>query len=338
MRGDNAAAEKYFAMAHGFADHWVQAAGDGSHSRLAFDKPNTWSQKYNLVWDQILNLHVFPPTVAQSEIAYYKTVLQPYGVPLDSRTHVTKTDWSVWSATMADTQADFETLTSPIYDYLSTTTARVPLADQYVTDDISSSGMHARPVVGGIFIKMLSDPALWFKWSAQGANVHGTWANIPIPPKVSVVVPTSQTTPITWRYVTTANKPAEGWYLPSFDDSSWKEGPAGFGTNPPGVQARTPWSDTPGDIWIRRTFDMPAGKFDDLQFLTYHDEDIEVYLNGVLAGKADGFTSNYDLVPITKAGKAALKPGTNTIAVHCHQTGGGQFLDIGLVNVTAQAQ
>lgn len=337
MRGDNVTAEKYFAMAHGFARHWVQAAGDGTHSRLAFDKPNTWSQKYNLVWDQILNLHVFPPTVAQSEIAYYKSVMQPYGVPLDSRTHLTKTDWSIWSATMADNQADFETLISPIYDYLNATTARQPLVDSYVTNDIHSSGMHARPVVGGLFIKMLSDPALWFKWAGRGADVRGDWAPFPTPPTLETVVPTSQAAPIVWRYTTTANPPAADWYAPGFNDSAWKEGPAGFGHDAPGVTARTDWSESPGDIWIRRTFQMPAGRFGDLQFLAYHDEDVEIYINGILAASAGGFTASYDTIPLTAAGKAALHVGANTIAAHCHQTGGGQFLDIGLVNVVAPA-
>ena len=337
MRGDADGAEKYSKMARGFAAHWVQAAGDGSHSRLAFDKPSTWSQKYNLVWDKILGLNVFPPTVAQSEVAYYKTVMQPYGVPLDSRTHVTKTDWTVWSATLADSRSDFQTLTAPIYEYLNATTARQPLADQYTTDDISSSGMHARPVVGGLFIKMLADPAVWFKWSARGANVHTAWASLPVPPKITVVVPTSQATPLMWRYVTTANKPADGWYLPKFDDSAWKEGQAGFGTNPPGVTARTPWADSPGDIWIRRTFQMPDGKFGDLQFLCYHDEDMEVYVNGVLGVKATGFTSSYELLPMSKTARATLKPGANTFAVHCHQTDGSQFIDIGLANVIAPA-
>ena len=135
----------------------MKAADDGDHYRLAFDKPGTWSQKYNLVWDRILGLNVFPPEAAQQEIAYYKKVMQPYGVPLDSRTKLTKTDWSLWSATLADNQADFEALVSPIYDYLDQTTARDPLADSYETDNVKSGGMHARPVVGGLFIKMLAD-------------------------------------------------------------------------------------------------------------------------------------------------------------------------------------
>ncbi len=128
------------------------------------------------MWDKILGLDVFPPSVAQKEVAHYRKVIQKYGVPLDSRTHLTKTDWSLWSATLADDQSDFEALVSPIYDYLTTTTARSPLVDSYVTDDIHSDGMHARPVVGGIFIKMLSDAPAWKKWSSRDKGKVGGWA------------------------------------------------------------------------------------------------------------------------------------------------------------------
>ena len=121
MRGETANATKYHALALRFAQHWMQVADAGDHSLLAFDKPNTWSQKYNLVWDKILGLNIFPPSVAAKEVAYYKTVMQPYGVPLDSRTKDTKTDWSIWSATLASNKQDFLQLTAPIYSYLNQT-------------------------------------------------------------------------------------------------------------------------------------------------------------------------------------------------------------------------
>ncbi len=138
MRGDTVNAEKYAKMAKADAAHWMTAAADGDHYRLAFDKPNTWSQKYNLVWDHILGLNVFPPSVAQMEVAHYKKVMQPYGVPLDSRTHLTKTDWSFWCATLADNQVDFEAIISPAYDYINQTTKRDPIADSYLTDNVKS--------------------------------------------------------------------------------------------------------------------------------------------------------------------------------------------------------
>ena len=154
--------------------------------------------------------------------------MQKYGVPLDSRTKLTKTDWSVWSATMAETPADFEAIISPIYDYLNHTSARSPLVDSYVTNDITKDGMHARPVVGGIFIKMLAEPAIWKKWASGDHEKIGPWAPLPKPPIISEIVPTSRTTPVTWRY--TIVKPPADWTDPKFDDSAWKEAPGPFGS------------------------------------------------------------------------------------------------------------
>ena len=180
-RGDTATAAQYAQMAKADAAHWMQAANDGDHSRLAFDKPGTWSQKYNLVWDRILGLNVFPPEVARTEVAYYKKMLEPYGLPLDSRKKLTKTDWSVWSATLADNNGDFQALISPIYDYMNQTTRHVPLADSYVTTNLNSTGFHARPVVGGLFIKLLTDRAAWQKWASRDHAKLENWA--PLPPK-----------------------------------------------------------------------------------------------------------------------------------------------------------
>jgi hypothetical protein len=331
MRGDTANAQKYLTLARTDAQHWMQVAAEGDHYRLAFDKPNTWSQKYNLAWDRILGLNIFPPEAAQREIAYYKKVMQRYGVPLDSRTKLTKTDWCLWSATLADTQADFEAIVSPIYDYLTATTARDPLADSYETDNVRSGGMHARPVVGGIFIKMLADRAMWKKWASGDKMKVGNWAPLPEPPQIIEVVPTSRQTPVLWRY--TFDRPADGWTTPEFDASAWKEGPAGFGTDgTPGAVVRTRWST--GDIWLRREFTMPASEPSDLQFYVYHDEDVELYINGVAAASESGFTTSYVPIEIRPAASALLKPAAKiTLAVHCHQTEGGQGVDVGLAKV-----
>ena len=331
MRGDTKNAAKYKAEAATDAKHWQEATEDGGHSRLAFDKPNSWSQKYNLVWDQILGLSVFPPSVAKTEIEFYKQSMNAYGVPLDSRTKLTKTDWSFWSATLADNQADFETLITPIYNYLNTTTTRMPLVDSYITDNIHSDGMRARPVVGGLFIKMLDDRAVWKKWAARDAEKVGPWAAFPQPPVVTVVVPTSQKAPIVWRYTT--EKPGNGWNLPTFDVSAWQQGPGPFGAQgTPGIAPKTDWRSD--DIWMRRDFVMPAGAGKNLQILAYHDEDVEVYFNGVLAGKEGGFVNSYGPLSISPEALALLKPGAKiTLAVHCHQTGGGQGVDVGLANV-----
>lgn len=181
MRGDNATAEKFHAMAKTDAQHWMSVASDGNHYRLAFDRPNTWSQKYNLVWDRILGLDIFPPSVAKTEINFYKTQMQPFGLPLDSRTKLTKTDWSIWTATLADNPTDFQSFISPIYFYLNMTTVRDPIADSYITDDRYQGGMHARPVVGGFFIKMLSNHKIWMKWAHRDPGHPANWAPLPPP-------------------------------------------------------------------------------------------------------------------------------------------------------------
>ena len=332
LRGDTANAERYEQLAKVDAEHWVHVAADGDHFRLAFDKPGTWSQKYNLVWDQILGLNVFPPSVAKMEVAHYKNVMQRYGVPLDSRTHLTKTDWSIWSATLADNQADFESIVSPAYDYINQTTTRDPIADSYETDNINSGGMHARPVVGGFFIKMLTDRAIWTKWATGDRVPAADWAPLPKPPQVTVILPAADRQPAQWSY--TIAKPADGWTEPAFDDSAWQQGPSGFGTaGTPGAIIGTTWQTD--DIWLRRVVDLPAGDYSAANAWLHHDEDAEVYINGVLALKVGGFISSYDVFALTPGGNAALKPGKNLIAVHCHQTTGGQYVDLGLVNVKA---
>jgi hypothetical protein len=334
LRGDAEGAEKYAALAKKDAEHWLKAAADGPHAdhyRLAFDKPNTWSQKYNLAWDRILGLNVFPPDVAHREIEHYKRVMQPFGVPLDSRTRLTKTDWSFWSASLADNRADFEALTSPIYHYLNRTSAREPLVDSYVTDNLKSDGMHARPVVGGIFIEMLTDPEVWKKWAGRDRAKVGPWAPLPKEPRMIDVIATSQHKPAIWRY--TEKKPAGNWTSAQFDDKGWLDGPGGFGTRgTPNAVVGTVWKSD--DIWLRRQVTMPDREIANLQLVVYHDEDVEIYVNGILAAKASGYDNNYRPMEISRAARAELKPGAKvTLAVHCHQTIGGQGVDVGLAEV-----
>lgn len=333
MRGDEATAGKFMKLAKADAQHWIKVAAEDNHYRLAFDKPGTWSQTYNLVWDRILGLNVFPPVVAQKEVAFYKTVMQRYGLPLDSRTHLTKTDWSIWSATLADNPADFEAFITPIYDYLNQTTLRLPLMDSYQTDRLGGGWgplFYARPVVGGLFIKMLTDDGIWKKWSGGDRQNPGPWAPLPKPPKITVIVPAADTRPALWSYTT--RKPAADWMKPGFDDSSWKHGESGFGTaGTPGAVIGTTWRTD--DIWLRREIDLPVKKYDDTQAWLHHDEDVEVYINGVLALKTNGFITHYETFPLTPQGDAALKPGKNVIAIHCRQTVGGQYVDFGLVDV-----
>jgi hypothetical protein len=167
--GDEATAKRYEAAAKSMADKWGSMALDGDHYRLAFDKGGTWSQKYNLVWDTILDLHMFSPQIAQREVAFYKTHLNPYGLPLDNRATYTKLDWTIWSATLASNPEDFKALVSPIFHFLDKTPERIPMTDWYDTVSAKHPGFQARSVVGGVYIKMLADPQMWSKWASRSS-------------------------------------------------------------------------------------------------------------------------------------------------------------------------
>jgi len=162
--GRKAEAAEYARLAGKFAGDWVAQAADGDHYRLAFDRPGTWSQKYNLVWDKILGFKLFPPAVARKELDFYLRSQLKYGLPLDNRKTYTKLDWIFWTATLADDAATFGRLTDPVFSFLVETPDRVPMTDWYWTDSGRKTGFQARPVVGGVLIKMLADPALRAKW------------------------------------------------------------------------------------------------------------------------------------------------------------------------------
>ena len=147
-------------------------------------------------------------------------------------------------------------------------------------------------------------------------------------PQRQVLVPTAEKSPVSWRY--TLEKPAGDWFKPDFNAAAWKQGAAPFGTEelPFARKPNTVW--TSADLWLRREFEMPAGPFTEFSLLLHHDEDTEVYFNGVLAVKADGYNAAYESFDVTPEAQAALKPGKNHMAVHCHQTTGGQYLDLGI--------
>jgi Domain of unknown function (DUF4965)/Domain of unknown function (DUF5127)/Domain of unknown function (DUF1793)/Domain of unknown function (DUF4964) len=167
MLGKNQEAANDRKVAERYAVKWTQMAADGDHYRLAFDQPGTWSQKYNFVWDKVLGLKLFPTEVVAKDVAFYKTKQNAYGLPLDSRAQYTKLDWLLWTATLSDNPADFNALLSPAYKFTNETPDRVPLTDFYETDSGKHRAFQARSVVGGVFIKMLTDEATWKKWAGR---------------------------------------------------------------------------------------------------------------------------------------------------------------------------
>jgi hypothetical protein len=148
--------------ARGFAKQWLAMGADNSggsnHTRLQYDLPGTWSQKYNMFFHTVLGLDIFGPEVMRAEVAFYKTVLAAWGLPLDSRGPLTKTDWSSWIAALAEPSEgafqqriwDFE------WNFVTKGPSKgVPFSDWYATDDGHVMGFRARPVQGGLFAKYL---------------------------------------------------------------------------------------------------------------------------------------------------------------------------------------
>ncbi len=257
---------------------------------------------------------------------YYRKVQNKYGLPLDNRQTYTKLDWVLWTATLTQNRDDFEALVDPVMRFLNETPDRVPMTDWYFTDSAKRRGFTARPVVGGVFLQMLYDKEVWKKYANREKTHAADWAAMPRPPKMVPLVPTSETDAATWRYTT--ERPEGDWQAADFNDSQWKQGPAGFGTaDTPGTMVRTQWNSR--DIWIRRVVEIqkvPAR----VAIRIHHDEDAQVYINGTQVLRQRGFTTDYDSVLVTNH---QLQTGSNVLAVHCRQTSGGQYIDVGIEEV-----
>lgn len=155
MLGMNEVADKYAEISRSMASKWEQMANEGDHYRLAFDRQNTWSQKYNIIWDKMWNLNLFPNNVITKEVNYYLTRQNTYGLPLDSRKEYTKSDWIMWTAALSPDVATFKKFVTPVYKYVNESTSRVPLSDWHHTDSGEFVGFKARSVVGGYWMKVL---------------------------------------------------------------------------------------------------------------------------------------------------------------------------------------
>lgn len=153
--GDEAGAEKYHRKAAEMAKDWEKRALTDDHYMLAFGSPDTWSLKYNLVWDRLFESRLFSEEVFEKEIAYYVKKANAYGTPLDSRRDYTKSDWILWCAAMAEETETTRKLIAPVAHYLKHTASRVPFSDWYETVTGKYCHFIARSVQGGIYMPLL---------------------------------------------------------------------------------------------------------------------------------------------------------------------------------------
>ena len=176
MSGRGEDAEHYDRIARDMAKSWLERAanGDGSY-RLAFDKPGSFSMKYNIVWDKLFGTNIMPPEFYRSEVDSYRAKTLPYGLPLDNREAYTKADWLVWTATLAYDRATFEDMIAPLWNMYNYSPSRVPMTDwywahtglhkaynskkgvpdRYGSSEIIEKSFRNRSVKGGLFIKLL---------------------------------------------------------------------------------------------------------------------------------------------------------------------------------------
>jgi hypothetical protein len=267
------------------------------------------------------DIHVYPGPGSPNPEEHRAAVLGEYGglgLPLKGHTWQGEKNWGYRSfTTIEDLTEAYLNLTFRLHPLIGTPGLSAAVYTQTTDVEIEVNGLmtYDREV-----IKLPINAV-----GPANRRVYGP------PPKLDAVVATSQKDPQEWRYTTA--KPADEWFRPDHDVSNWQTGPGGFGTQgTPGTVVRTEWK-TP-DIWIRRIFDLSEKQpLDRLQLNMHHDEDAEVYLNGVLAAKVTGYTTDYQWFAIRGEARAALRPGKNVIAIHCKQTGGGQYIDAGLVEL-----
>ncbi len=144
-----------------------------------------------------------------------------------------------------------------------------------------------------------------------------------------------------WDAKYTFSTPDADWFRSGYDDSSWRVGKGAFATENSGGKpvmirnefcktgGNTSW--TAGDIWIRRTVDLP----DDIRlkevFVEYtHDDGAEIYINGISAVDTGVKAGEHRRKKLPIDVVAQLHPGKNIMAVHCRNTGGYGVIDFGL--------
>lgn len=160
MLGEAEKSAHYHTEAEKMADNWLKTAlNEDGTSRLAFDQPDTYSMKYNMVWDRVWKTGLFTQEFMDAEIADNMKHFNKYGMPLDSRADYTKSDWLVWTASMASSDKVFEDYIAPLWKAYNESPSRVPMSDWYDTVSGKWVSFRHRTVQGGLFMRVLMKKA-----------------------------------------------------------------------------------------------------------------------------------------------------------------------------------
>ena len=152
--GKTAEAQKWGKRAREMAESWLSRAQTKEGTALTFDGKG-WSMKYNLAWDLVLGLGLLPRDFYDRETRSYLPHINEFGLPLDSRADYTKSDWLVWSASLAQDRDVFRQLIAPLARYLRGTGSRVPFSDWYDTKTGRFVAFIGRSVQGGVYMPFL---------------------------------------------------------------------------------------------------------------------------------------------------------------------------------------
>ena len=316
MKGRTDLRDRYMNTARRMAQIWEIDARDGDHYKLAFDRGGTWSLKYNLVWDKLWGINIFPRQVAERELKFYLTKQNRYGVPLDNREAYSKSDWIIWAASMTDDQQTFVKFTDPIWSWVNETTTRWPLSDWFYTDSRHPRGFRARSVIGGFWMRVLMEKyaheSSSESWAPQGYRLKTRWTaevdpenTLPEYPRPQLARQEWQNLNGLWRYAIT---PQTQRSIPTaFDGQILVPFPVESSLS--GVMRAL---DKNCYLWYQREFTIPAewqGRDVVLNFGAV-DYTARVYLNGSLVGSHTGGFGAFSFNITDK-----LQEGTNTLTV-----------------------
>jgi Glycosyl hydrolases family 2/Glycosyl hydrolases family 2, sugar binding domain/Glycosyl hydrolases family 2, TIM barrel domain len=281
------------------------------------DGPSGWEDRG---WGDMKDRHQYPGPGMFPVLADRASVLGEFGglgLPLEGHLWWNKRNWGYRNLkTLDDLQVQYEQLIRRLR----------PLIRQGLAAAVYTQTTDCEGEVNGL---MTYDRAVVKLDVAKTAALHAKLYEPVKPVARRVILPTSEEEPQTWRFTTA--QPGEGWFRTDFNDADWQSGPGGFGEpSTPNTVVHTRWK-TP-DIWIRRTFNFDGAKLSEPQLRLHHDEDAEVYLNGKKVITVSGYATSYFDAPLSEEAARTLRPGQNVLAIHCHQTGGGQYIDAGLVD------